>query len=434
MHLLKAVHTVAFKDAQPFRQSVFEYLSGHKRSVRLARAVHKMLGKTWLSTLLVSVYGLRAAVCVRAPVAPILGVARYKNERRQFEHLAPCLPLRLEVVELGSDLMMSPSNWWAAAAIFACPRRLALAWRLLHRYNTRSGDFLVACRVASTIGYFLRFDREFSAKSGESERRVVLVSSDSNPYAMGAAWAARRHGLKTVYVTHGHIPDGPPYLDFDLSIVDGPAVLDVYDSSRGRRGQVVFKGAEGDFRPLTTQPLRAERGITLGVFMSLIVDWASFAPLLARLKAHLQPETIILRLHPNEVIRDPKALEHVDLEGVEVSYGDTVLTEDAARCDLVIAGNSSCHLTLLRFGVPTAYVPGLDIVPHDFYRFLKRRVVPEFTTPEAIEPSAVADFFEEQGWAARFRAFDAGYDGPALGPDVGRALVALVANETQEAA
>jgi hypothetical protein len=54
-------------------------------------------------------------------------------------------------------------------------------------------------------------------------------------------------------------------------------------------------------------------------------------------------------------------------------------------------------------------LPGLDIVPHDFYGFLARRVVPEVPAIEALSPSKLAAFFREPDWERRFAEYDASH-------------------------
>lgn len=434
MSLRRALETVAFKDSQPFRQRVFDYLAGHQPAVRLARRAyrglrHGPLEALPLSTLFVGVYGLRAFLCLELPEGHrLVALGEYRNEERQFAWLEQVLGEPIGRARVGSELLGRPESLQALGRLVRQGAALAEAAALVRELDREHGDFLVGARVAATAGVYLRVAQRLQ----EHPLTAVLVSSDSNPLAMGAAWAARAAGRRTIYVTHGHIPDGPPRLDFDLSIVDGPAVLRVYDDSQGRAGAVVFKGAEGGYRPMHTSGLRADRPLVLGIFMSLIVDWARFAPLFDEIRAVLRPAKIILRLHPNQAIRDPRALDHLDLDDpaldvpVEVSLGETVLTDEAARCDLVLVGNSSAHLTLLRFGVPTACLAGMDLVPHDFYRFLRQRIVPELQRIEELDRAAIAAFYEDPAWAERFRDFDASYQREGCAQRVRQAMLEIL--------
>jgi hypothetical protein len=422
--LRRALRVVAAKDAGTFRQPVFEDVSRHRASVRVARAAHRLLGKGRLSSLLVAGYGLKSFLGVAPPGrrAPVVTVAAYANERRQFEHLASIVGREaLAPASIDARALAHPAALGALARALSHPRSLRGALRIIHHYNRRA-DFLVACRVASTLGYYVRF-RHLLPRLGA---RAALVSSDSNPYAMGLCAAARRQAMSTLYVTHGHIPDGPPLLDFDLSILDGPAVLRVYEESGPVSGAVVFKGAEGRYRPMRTAGL-LRSPIRVGVFLSLIADWPRLARLFAEIERVLQPGRVVLRFHPNEMVRPRDALARVGRHpNVEVSYGERVLLDDAERCDLVIAANSSCHLTLLKFGVPTVHLRGLDAVPDDFYRFLRHRIVFGCAGVRDLDLPRVAAFYDEPDWARRFAFFDASYPDEDRGPAVRAAVAALI--------
>ena len=390
--LRRALGVVARKDAGAFRQTVFADVARHRPAVRLARGVHALLGRGRLSSLMIAAYGLKSFLAVAMPKqpAPILTAAAYRNERRQFDYVGRVLgPGALAPVDLRARAIFTAPTVRALLAAAARPRDVRRAWRVVDRVNRRA-DFLVACRVASTLGYYLRL----APLVRDSHARAVLVSSDCNPYALGLTAAARRHGRRTIYVTHGHVPDGPPPLTSDLAIFDGPAMLETYRESGPVAGAVVFKGAEGERRPMNTAALRRARP-SVGVFLSLIHDWPRLGRLFAEVQRGLRPERVLLRFHPNELVRPPDAMRHLGRwDNVTVSYGESLLLDDASRCDLVIAGNSSCHLTLLKYGVPTAYLRDLDAVPHDFYRFLRHRIVPDCATVAALDPARIADFYD----------------------------------------
>lgn len=407
-YLESAIAIVAQKDAGAFRRQIFAELARRKWVIRTVIAVHRLLGRSWLSTLLVSLYGLKSFVAVSMPSThgTILTTHKYRNEERQLDYLNSLAPADMfGRIGLGLAALFNPLNWGAVlGGVVRCTGGFRYL-RLVHQYN-QTGDFLVACRVASTAGYFIRFQRLLNGTSA----RATLVTSDSNPYAMGLSYAGRSLGLKSLYITHGHIPDGPPALDFDLSILDGAAVLDVYRESGPAQGRVVYKGAEGQYRPMDVSGLQKDEPLTLGVFTSLVVDWDKFSTVFESLQTLLQPGKVILRLHPNQIMRDPAALKIAERwDNVELSLGEHVLNADAARCDLVVVGGSSCHLSVLKHGVPTLSVPELDDVPVDFYRFIGRGIVLHVDDSTQLTLEEVAAFYSNPDWVARFHVFDAAY-------------------------
>lgn len=392
--LSRACEIVAAKDSQPLRRALFAKLASRTPALRAALAAWEHLGTGRRAAAFVSPLALACWLEVPAPKrdADLLAAWKYENERRQIAALAALAPaLTIE------SLALRPG---AAAGALGTPSWEPRAdWALL-RAHCAGGDFLVAARVACTIGYY----RRMLPLLARSRARAVIVSSDANPYAMALVAAARRLGKRTCFVTHGHVAEGPPPLDFDLSLLDGPAARAVYERAGPVRGKVVFKGAEGAARPMDTS--RLARGVrTLGVVLSILVDFRRVGRALDRLRAELRPERVVLRLHPNRTMRDPDWARHVDLTGVRVSDGARPLGEDAGACDLVVAGNTSAHLTVLKLGVPSAYLAGLDEMGDDYYGFLREGLVAPFTT----DVRALAAFYDDPGWGARFARFDAGY-------------------------
>ncbi len=399
--LARACAIVAHKDSQPLRRALFRRKAERTPAIRAALATWRVLGTSSAAAAYVAAYAAASFVETRLPRsdAPIWAAWQYENEERALSSLARLDPaLRLAPVTFG----FGPRP--VLEALGAAPRPVdRRAWRILSEYAGR-GDFLVAARVASTVGYFQRLLPALERSSA----RAVWVSSDTNPYAVALTHAAECAGRRTCFVTHGHVAEDPPPLAFDLAIVDGAAVRDVYARAGPVRGRVVFRGAQGSARPMRTAPLRGEIG-TVGVFLSILVDPAKLARAITELREALGPRRLLLRLHPNHQMRDPRWDRGVDLRGVEVSDATRPLEDDAARCELVAAGNSSAHLTALKLGVPSVYVGALDEVPDDYYGFVAARLLPSLSAEPRPTPGQIAAFYEDPGWARRFARFDAAY-------------------------
>jgi len=413
---------VAHKDGAPFRQHAFRYLAARRTPVRLAVGLHRALPRP-LARSLVSAYGWASAVGTDLPPSPadIVTAGLYRNEERQFATLRGATPdVRYLAVDFGRTAMARPRTWSRALKALASGEA-----RRAMRAAAAGDDFLVAARRAETVGHWLGLRGALTATGA----RAVLVSSDTNPYACALIARAREAGLRVAFVNHGHIPpDGMPPLDVDLAILDGEALLDVYRDAGPVSADVVFRGSEGSYRPMRTDGLRGGAP-TVGIFASLLVDWRRLGGMLPELREALGAARFVLRLHPNQAIRDPAWRRHVPLLPDDVvSEGERVLLEDAARCDLVVAGNSSCHLSVLKHGIPALYLPGLDDVPHDFYRMLDLGILAQAPSPAAADPAAIADFYDDPAWAERFRRFDAAYPGndAALAEAAAAALRELV--------
>ncbi|MEC8024072.1 MAG: hypothetical protein VX223_09060 [Myxococcota bacterium] len=408
--VVRAAATVAHKDRGTFRQSAFEYLAAHKKTVTLARSLYRLLGKQrWAATLLVSGYGIASFLRVSTPnTGRLWSVGRYRNEERQFAFVQQCAGVDIGRVQITTSAAMRSESIRDLLNLLMSPAEVIGGLRLIHRYG-ESSDFLVSCRVAATVGYTARFRRILSRHTNLD---AIIVSSDTNPYATSICEVARDMGIPRVYITHGHMPSGPPRVDFDLWLLDGPELKKVYDRVAPVQGAIAYKGAEGTYQPLRVHGLKRRR-LAVGYFASLLVDWEETAKVIQSIRATLNPSKILIRFHPNQTIRDPAAHTFfAQSEDIKLSDGETLLTDDADQCDLVFAGNSSCHLTLLKYGTPTVYVPGLDIVPHDFYGFLRDRIVPEFPTPQAVCSDSMYRFYSDPKWVVRFQQYDASYMKP----------------------
>jgi hypothetical protein len=400
--LERACGIVARKDAQPLRRALFRRKAAGTPAIRAALATWARLRSTRARAAFVAGFAAKCFLEVEVPTAdaPAWSIAAYPNEARQLAALSALEPgISIAKVTLTRRPVPDRIAW---AAAMRRVRELSAAWDLLERY-ARGGDFLVAARVASTVGYYLRMAPALE----RSRARAVIVSSDTNPYAVALTQAAARLGRRTCFVNHGHVASDPPPLDFDLSILDGPILERVYAAAGPTRGRIVFRGAEGIVRPMDTARLR--RGVRrLGIFLSILVDWPSVARAIARLRATFEPSRIVLRLHPNREMRDPDWAGHLDLRGVTVSDGERALEDDASDCELVACGNSSAHLSVLKLGVPTIYVRGLDEVDDDYYRFVEHGIT--WRLPDAGGTrDAIAAFYEDPRWPTRFAGFDAGY-------------------------
>lgn len=396
-HLLRACEIVAQKDTQPLRRALFEQLSSRTPALRAARAVWERLGPGGLGAAFVGTLALERVLEVRFPGqdADLLAVGKYENERRQFAALGALDPtLHVSAIALRPSINGGPPRLDASV--------LREGWSAIRDY-ANGGDFLVAARVAETVGYYLAMLPQLARHRAPA----VLVSSDTNPYATAFVHAARRLGRKTCFVTHGHVAEGPPPLDFDVSLLDGPAVRDVYQRAGPIRGAVVFKGSEGVVAPMDASRL-ADGAKTLGVVLSILVDWRRVATLVRRLQTELRPKRTVVRLHPNRTLRDPRWAEAFDPATVRVSMGQNTLVDDVAGCQLVVAGNTSAHLTVLKAGIPTVYLPGVDEIGEDYYGFVRDGIVAA-ANDGSIDIAEIRRFYDDPGWPARFARFDAGY-------------------------
>ncbi len=409
--LLKAIRVVIHKNSGSFRQQVFKNIASHSNAILAALFVYNTLGKSILSTWFTALYGIKSWLCVAMPrtSSRLLCVYSFKNEERQIRWMAESTGITPGRIDIRVRNGLRPRNWLAALRQLSRAGKLAQMLRVLHRVNQRY-DFLVTTYVASTMFYYARFRELLRSTACDA----TLVSSDSSPEAIGLTLAMTDRPCARLYVTHGHIPDRPwredqpPTMHFDGFILDGQAALDIYKRSQRVTVPVVFKGVEGTDRSLRLAALEKDR-LRIGIFASLQTDFNKCQRVIRGVRRRFSLEHIVLRLHTNKVARHPHMRRLLaGLEGVDGADADRSLQEDIDRCDLVIAGDTSVHLNVLKHGVPTVYVAGMDNVPHDFYGFIRGGLIPAFDSVEAADMDLVRDHYRN-GWAEKFRYWDAGY-------------------------
>ncbi|HLB74419.1 MAG TPA: hypothetical protein VJJ98_10405, partial [Sedimentisphaerales bacterium] len=247
--LLRALRIVIRADSDPARQALFANLTQANALARFVCWLHKRLGKTWASSILVSCYGLKSFLAIAAPprgVARILAVAVHANARRQVERFGRWLGANdIARVRIGVKALLGSSSLVRLLSLFLWGRGCIRGLRLVHAINMRH-DFLVSCRVASVLAAYARG----RSILGRLRPRAIVVSSDTNPEEIGFASAARLFGIPTVFVSHTYPNPFSPPLDFSLSILEGDAAVDARRRLGPVKGQIFLAGVEGESAPL----------------------------------------------------------------------------------------------------------------------------------------------------------------------------------------
>jgi hypothetical protein len=421
--LLRALRVVAHADSDASRILLFDTMASRSRVIRMARwATHGPLRGTWPAAGVVGAYGFVSAL-ISGAVPParqggIWSLALYENERRQVDYVSACFGRRHFArarLSLRSLTSASFRRIFGLALAGGGLRFLRAVRRICRRHR-----FHVACRMSSALAGAL----VAKAALPRTGVRAVLVASDYNAEAVGLSWAARELGLPTVFVAHSHTHALSPPLDFSLAILDGEAALEAYRAKGPVKAAVVFKGIEGDTRPLRADGL-ARTNPVIGFFLPKEPVWPLVATLLADAKSGFAPARLLVRWHPN-AMKEPQLSDvpGVDTDLVEACPRGSSVAEDARRCDWVIADeNSNVHLAVLKAGVPTVPIVGLAVFPEerpDYYGFVAGGIVPPARLSlRDFRPESLVPFFA-QGWPEQFRRYDAAY---ASNPEAGEAAV-----------
>lgn len=158
--------------------------------------------------------------------------------------------------------------------------------------------------------------------------------------------------------------------------------------------------------PVNEEPLRiiTEHPRALGICLTYAVTVQELDPLLEDLKKILKPETIRIRFHP----RDPLGFTY-KRQNIQVSVKDETIQDFARQCELVIAGNTSAILEILKSGCPVIYLATLDALGDDVYGFVEKGIVPGFSDVKDISIEDGLKIYGEKGWANSMAYFDPSY-------------------------
>jgi hypothetical protein len=290
-------------------------------------------------------------------------------------------------------------------------------------HATNQDNFLVACRVASTIAAYIRWKEVLRA----ARPSAVLVASDSNPEEVAIKIAARASGIPSIFASHAYTTPVSPPLRFDLSILEGQAALASFEAKGRVRGEIVFRGIDGE--SIALDPARFQRSTpTIGIFAPKAVGWDAFTRIITDCQQRFPGCKILIRWHPN-MLGEPRLGELRGRPDVIETPTSAKVGEIVGQCDWGIADeNSNVVLDMLKRGVPVLTVQSLTMLPPergDLYGFLRNAIVfPQVSSIAALDlPSAMK--FYTGSWAERFAQYDASYlRDPA---DVKRNIVTAVA-------
>jgi hypothetical protein len=372
-------------------------------------SLHRRLGRTWASSLLISCYGLKSFLTMAAPAnrrARIVTLAVHANARQQIERLGAWLgPGETGRMRVDAMRLLRPS---ALAHLALIPWGGGLrGLRLIHAVNRRH-DFLVSCRAASGLACYVRARSMLDRLSP----RAVAVSSDTNPEEIGFTAAARALGIPTVFISHAYPSPFSPPLDFDLSILEGEGAVDARRRLGPIRGDVLLAGIEGESAPLDARRLEKKRPV-IGILAPKLVVWPKLAEIVADCRRCFDARQVLIRWHPSMLERPRLDRALAEASNVVETARTDRLGDVVDRCDWAIAdANSNVHLPVLKRGVPTVAIQGLDAHLEslaDLYGFQANAIIfPPLTSIADLPIPSLVQFFSGS-WVERFARCDASY-------------------------
>jgi nicotinamidase-related amidase len=331
----------------------------------------------------------------------IISILNFNNEASAIDRVLKVIPDNKSARLSFSKKYYLRKN--QISAYFALFKATPNYWSFIRKI-ARTYDFMPACRMASVLAFYIRFDETFKK---HENLKTALIASNYSPECTALAAAAHKNGRKVIYVNHAPVPANsayvPPVLS-DYSVFYGTAMQDIYQRRSRCMSQVVTIGQPGDTQFMKWLPQIK----TVGIFLTALTQKAKLEALIEQIK-HTSPKIeILIRHHPVSLLETnlEAILERYD--GIRTTIG-TPLDKDIADCDLVFSGNSGVAMNVLRGGKPVAYLATLDSLPHDYLGFVTDGLACEVSRWHDDLYQELRAFYDRDIWKDKMREYDASF-------------------------
>jgi len=204
--------------------------------------------------------------------------------------------------------------------------------------------------------------------------QAIVFANDHNTDARAMLLAARRLGIKTIYIQHASVSTLFPPLQFSLSLLEGQDSLDKYRQCGPVAGRVELIGMpKADaFVAYRNQHARIQ---AIGISFNPLDDTGEIEQLLRHLTQDFPATKIMLRPHP----RDTRPVGSLLAVSPSISLSDSrsVSSFDYLRhLDAQISGTSGIHLEAVLLNVWSIfYSMNAREVVEDYYGFIRHGLV-----------------------------------------------------------
>jgi hypothetical protein len=303
--------------------------------------------------------------------------------------------------------------------------RLSLRKKLLYYYKFLPLFFqFLAHRKHSTLRFVdllydaVGFYEVYLQKLKKYRPQAIVFANDHNADARAMLLAAKKLGIKTVYVQHASVSNLFPPLAFDLNLLEGQDSLDKYKQCGPVNGRVEFIGMPkaDKFVPLRNKRQHVQ---TLGIACNLMDRVKEVEQLLRHISRDFPKLRILLRPHP----RDKRSYTFATAISPNVGFSDgrqQSVFEYLQSIDMLISGNSGIHLEAVLLNIWSVYFnfnPKEEL--HDYYGYVAKGLVEEATSYAKLKPLIAQGLAHKPEVYLRARYYNATvgtpYDGNSSG-------------------
>ncbi len=231
---------------------------------------------------------------------------------------------------------------------------------------------------------------------GKFRPQCLILANDHSEKQRALRAAARKYTVPVVYIQHASISKFHPRLDFDLSLLEGQASLDIYSLKGSPKGQVKFIGMpkfDKFFKSRNTSKKVEKIGICTNVLDSI----ENAELLMKELIEHFPMIKFSYRAHPNDIRK-------INLpSSIYISKKGESIFEFLQKQDLLIAGNTSTHLEAVLLNVVSVHFEITPVEPkfQDYYGYIEKGLSFEAKTKKILfhkiktEINQKTDIFEK---------------------------------------
>lgn len=386
------------------RSAVFEEIKRKNNIINIVENIYSRSKVTTFRKIMLFLFMLKCVLSVKPQIpktTEIVSTGSFANEFHAIDRIMGIAPgFIFAVLEPRKSHALHPRQLVTALYfLMAMPSMWSVFGRIAKRY-----EFMPACRMASTIGYYMLFRR--SIRSAPRVKGVLLASNYS-PDAVALSAAAHSCSRKVVYTNHAHIPLNGPYLPpvlADLSIFSGEIIRETYQQRSQCNNDVSLIGVDNPTAVMSWK----KRPFSIGIFLTALTNVDAIEKLAGEILELGADIMVNIRHHPVSLL-------HTDLTPLITRFPNARITaggpleDDIADCDIVLCGNSGVALNVLRVGKPAAYCAALDALPYDYNGFVANHLVPEIDSWRQDTYEQLREFYTQPTWHDVMTRYDASY-------------------------
>lgn len=402
--LTTAILVVRKMDTQKTRSAVFSEIKNKNPIYRLVDQAYGFSRYLFLQPVILLLYMFKAIAAIGPEVKAsdeIISISNFNNEASAIDRVLKVIPDN-ETARLSFNKKYYIRNNQLSAYLGLLKASPAY-WKFVRKI-ARTYDFMPACRIASVLAFYIRFDETFKK---HKNLKTALIASNYSPECTALAAAAHKNGLKVIYVNHAPVPANsayvPPVLS-DYSVFYGTAMQDIYQRRSRCHSEVVTIGQPGDTQFMKWLP----QVNTVGIFLTALTQKAELEALIKQIKKTSPNTEILIRHHPVSLLETNLHTILKRYDGIRTKIG-TPLDNDIADCDLVFSGNSGVAMNVMRGGKPVAYLASLDSLPHDYLGFVTDGLACEVNGWSNDLYQTLREFYDRDVWKDKMRDYDASY-------------------------